>query len=119
MKKSANPEVQKWLLELEQFDDEKFKTVATARAIVLKTHPKVSERIMYGGIMFTLTKDLGGLFVNKNHISFEFSEGYIFKDPDRLLEGSGKFRRHLKLNNLADVKEKDVSFFVEQIKNNH
>lgn len=114
MRKSKNPEVQNWLEELEAFDDEKFAIVVDARKIVLATYSKVSERIIYGGIMFTLGDDIGGLFVSKNHVSFEFSQGYQFKDPKKVLEGAGKFRRHLKLKSRSDVKDKTVEFFVKQ-----
>ena len=114
MKKSKNKDVQKFLDELKKFDLEKFTIVEKSRKIVFSEYPKVSERIMYGGIMFTLDNDFGGLFVSKNHVSFEFSNGNKFKDPEKLLEGTGKFRRHLKLKSATDVKNKKVSYFVKQ-----
>lgn len=115
MRKSKDIEVQKWLEELKQFDVEKYKTVELARKIVFKQYPKVSERIIYGGIMFTLEKDFGGLFVSKNHVSFEFTDGYMFNDPKNYLEGTGKFRRHLKLKSSSDVEGKEVMLFVGQV----
>lgn len=114
MKKSENKEVEKFLRELKEFDAEKYTIVESARQIVFGVYPKVAERIMYGGIMFSLEKDFGGLFVSKNHVSFEFSNGYQFKDPKRVLEGAGKYRRHVKLRSLSDVKDKDVTSFVSQ-----
>ena len=36
-------------------------------------------------------------------------------DPKKLLEGTGKFRRHLKIRSLSDIKDKKVEFFVKQI----
>ena len=79
-------------------------------------YPKVNERMMYGGIMFSMEdEDFGGIFAYKKHISFEFGEGYKFKDPDKLLEGGGKFRRHLKIKTLKDVSNKNVKFFVAQV----
>ena len=115
MKKSKNPDVQNWLEELQAFDAEKFATVVDARKIVFAAYPKVSERIIYGGIMFTQDDDIGGLFVSKHHVSFEFTQGYTFKDPKKLLEGTGKYRRHLKLKTRNDVEGKEVAFFVEQL----
>ncbi len=38
---------------------------------------------MYGGIMFSLDDDFGGIFVRKNHISFEFGNGFAMDDPDK------------------------------------
>ena len=69
---------------------------------------------MYGGIMFSQLKDFGGVFVYKNHISFEFSDGYRFDDATKLLQGSGKYRRHLKIKSRADIEIKKVYFFVKQ-----
>ena len=36
------------------------------------------------------------------------------KDPKKLLEGTGKFRRHLKIKSFEDVSDKEVAFFVKQ-----
>ena len=114
MKKSQDKGVQQFLDELKKFDTEKYKIVTDARNIVFKEYPKVNERIIYGGIMFTLDEDVGGLFVSTHHVSFEFSKGYTFRDPKTLLEGTGKYRRHLKLKTPEEVKTKDVSSFVKQ-----
>ena len=116
MKKSKNDQVQKFLCEIEEFDVEKFKILQGLRKTVFSTYPKVNERILYGGIMFSLEKDFGGLFVSKNHVSFEFSNGYKMTDPKKLLEGTGKFRRHLKIRLLNDIKNKEVAYFVKQVK---
>ena len=114
MRKSKDDKVQKFLDEI-MIDSDKYNTLNAMREIVFKTYPKTDERIMYGGIMFSIdTEDFGGLFIRKNHISFEFSKGFIMNDPKILLEGSGKFRRHLKIKSIEDVWNKDVDFFVKQ-----
>ena len=115
MKKPKDEKVQKFLDEITMIDSEQYQTLNAMREIVFKIYPKTNERIMYGGIMFSLdTEDFGGLFARKNHISFEFSKGSIMKDPNKLLEGSGKFRRHLKIKSKEDVRNKNVDFFVKQ-----
>lgn len=115
MKKSKDEKVRIFLDEIAMIDSDKYNTVNTMREIVIKTISKTNERIMYGGIMFSFdTEDFGGLFVRKNHISFEFSKGFIMKDPNKFLEGSGKFRRHLKIKSKEDVRNKDMNFFVKQ-----
>ena len=48
-------------------------------------------------------------------MSFEFGEGYKMNDPENLLEGVGKFRRHLKIKNIENITDKNVKFFIEQI----
>ena len=114
MEKSENEHVQKHLEEIMMFNDEQFNILQKLREIIFQAYPKTNERIMYGGIMFSLNDDFGGIFVRKNHVSFEFGNGFAMADPDKLLEGSGKLRRHLKIRSLSDIYDKKVSFFVKQ-----
>ncbi len=115
MAKSKDENVQEFLDDTKEFDEDKYNILQECRKIVFKIFPNASERIIYGGIMFTLSDDFGGVFASKKHISFEFSQGYLLKDPDGLLEGVGKYRRHLKLRSTDDVIIKQVSFFVQQV----
>ena len=115
MMKSKNEKVQNFLDEIIIIDAEKHNSLIEMREIVFNIYPQADERIMYGGIMFSLnSEDFCGLFVRKNHISFEFSNGIIMKDPNKFLEGTGKFRRHLKIRTKIDIKNKDVALFVKQ-----
>ncbi len=115
MKKSKNDRVQDFLDEIMMIDSDQFEILQRLRKIVFSIHPTVGERMMYGGIMFSNDDDFGGIFVRKNHISFEFSHGVKLKDPKQLLEGTGKFRRHLKIRSLADIEKKYVKSFVSQL----
>lgn len=87
--------------------------------IIKDVCPSAGRRSMYGGIVFE--KEGGnhstmicGHFVYKKHVSLEFSQGYKLNDPDGLLEGGGKFRRHIKLIKPTDIAEKSVRLFLEQ-----
>ncbi|MBZ8117242.1 DUF1801 domain-containing protein [Roseovarius sp. LXJ103] len=73
----------------------------------------------YGGEVLALdpkddSKFVGGIFIYKDHVSLEFSNGASFEDPKGQLEGKGKFRRHLKFAAVRDVQDKDVRRFLEQ-----
>lgn len=115
MRRPKNKSVQDFLDETQLIDSEKSNSLMEIRDIVFNIYPDTNERIMYGGIMFSLnSEDFGGLFVRKNHISFEFAKGFIMKDPNGFLEGSGKFRRHLKIRTEEDIKNKEVAIFVKQ-----
>lgn len=111
---SKNESVQSLLEEFKAHNRQIYTNVQTLREIVFLNDSNTSERIIYGGIMFTGKADWGGVYVSKNHISFEFSEGHSFSDPDKLLEGTGKKRRHLKIKNVSDIKDKKVGFYVLQ-----
>ncbi len=115
MRKSINNKVQELIDDIEMFDLDKFDILMKLRGIVFSSNPEIQERVMYGGIMFSLEGDFGGLFVRKNHVSFEFVFGVHFKDPDGVLEGTGKLRRHLKLRSLKDIETKRVTYFVGQV----
>ncbi len=112
--RSKDKNVQDFLDQVRELNLEKSKMMQKLRKIVFAQYPKVSERMMYGGIMFTTGHDIGGIFVRKYHISFEFGDGVSMNDPDKHLEGKGEFRRHLKLRSMNDIKDKDVAGFVEQ-----
>jgi len=112
--KSRDERVQGFLDELRELDTGKYELVQRLREIVLFANPDVEERMMYGGIMFSLEDDFGGVFVSRGHVSFEFGEGFKLDDPRGLLEGSGKYRRHLKMTSPDDVENKNVESFVTQ-----
>jgi len=114
MKKSKDERVNTFLEETNILNGEQFNILQKLRGIVFKIYPKTKERMMYGGIMFSLDDDFGGIFVRKNHVSFEFGLGFKMNDHNNLLEGSGKFRRHLKIKALSDIQDKNVEYFVKQ-----
>lgn len=60
--------------------------------------PKIETKKKYGGTLFNSkgSEHFCGLFVYKTHVSLEFSFGYKLNDPKSFLQGTGKYRRHLK-----------------------
>ncbi len=114
MKEYTNKGVQAFIEKLGSTDPIKHQIVEASRKLVFENFPKAAERMMYGGILFSLDEDFGGVFAYKNHVSFEFSIGFKFSDPDHLLEGKGQFRRHLKMKTLQEVETKMLDFFVKQ-----
>jgi len=114
MRISKNEKVNQFLKGISAIDEDQFNILEKLRSIVIKVFPQTDERMIYGGIMFSLEEDYGGIFVRKNHISFEFGNGFKMKDPNKILEGEGKFRRHLKIKSITDIEDKNVEFFVKQ-----
>ncbi len=107
--------IQDFLHDLEQTSPEKYAVVTEARQIFRTLHPQAEERFMYGGITFFANGELfGGIFVYQNHISIKFSHGHRMHDPDNLLQGNGKYRRHLKIADGTALDEETVRFFVGQ-----
>ena len=69
---------------------------------------------MYGGFMFTAPAQFCGVFAYTEHTSIEFGRGCELTDPDRVLEGSGKLRRHIKVHTRADIVAKRVHTYIRQ-----
>lgn len=87
--------------------------------MVADVAPELHGRSMYGGQMLereagVAATAVGGYFGYKAHVSFEFSHGARLSDPDGMLEGSGKSRRHLKLRSVADIGAKGCADFLAQ-----
>lgn len=99
-------------------ESEKQNLVAFLCQTVLSVVPKASTVEKYGGTLFTLhpTEKEGqfcGVFSYKAHVQLSFARGAELDDPDGLLEGGGKFRRHLSFKNVDDVDSKSVQRFIK------
>ncbi|MCP4271901.1 MAG: DUF1801 domain-containing protein [Gammaproteobacteria bacterium] len=114
MMKAGN-RVEQFIADTLSVDEAKGNTLISIRKLILSIYPEAQEEIKYGGLVFNVdAKLIGGIFTRQKHISLEFSFGYQFSDPEKRLEGNGKYRRHLKIMHDDDIKNKDVSFFVSQ-----
>lgn len=53
----------------------------------------------------------------KEHVTFAFMRGAALSDPEKLLEGTGKGVRHVKLRSVADVKKPGMKRLVVEAAN--
>lgn len=88
--------------------------VQAVRQTVRDVAPDATESVMYGGIMFAAGTAFCGVFAYTGHVSLEFGKGYLLDDPLKVLEGSGKLRRHIKLRSAAELADKRVRGYVAQ-----
>lgn len=110
-----NDKVQEFLDDLQTSSPQRFEIVSTIRELFSATTPPLEEGFKYGGITYSFSGDLvGGIYVYKEHLSIEFSNGAHFPDPHNVLEGGGKGRRHIKIRELKDIEEKSVSFYIQE-----
>ncbi|WP_420547079.1 DUF1801 domain-containing protein [Curvivirga sp.] len=107
--------VQNLLEDIKLNSDEKFQMVEGIRSLFLKSGADFNEAVKYGGLTYSLADDLaGGIFIYKEHISIEFSHGASFLDENKILEGGGKYRRHIKIREMLDLENKLVASFIQQ-----
>lgn len=118
MSSSKNVKVDVFLHDIHSVSPEQFEILVSIRKIFNDTNPKLVEAIKYGGLVFSLSNTLiGGIYVYEKHLSIEFSNGASLSDPDNILEGKGKKRRHIKIHLFQDIEEKKVHYFVHHALN--
>lgn len=99
-------------------DAEKKNLIELLDAQLMAAVPKSTKVPKYGGTLYTLKPDekegqFCGVFPYKNHVQSSFAQGNELDDPNELLEGGGKFRRHLTYQSLDDVDAKIVKRFAK------
>jgi len=85
------------------------------RTFVKKTVPGCEEYVNPWKIpTFDLNGPLCFYMVAKEHVIFGFMRGAMLHDPGKLLEGTGKYLRHVKLRNVADLRRPGVRHLLEE-----
>jgi hypothetical protein len=78
--------------------------VSAIRRLVKQAVPAAAEAINPWGVpVFELNGTLCFLMVGKQHVSLGFAQGTSLSDPAKLLEGTGKNIRHVKLKRAEQV----------------
>ncbi|HEY1424574.1 MAG TPA: DUF1801 domain-containing protein [Candidatus Acidoferrum sp.] len=88
-----------------------------ARALVRKAVPKSREAINPWGIpVFEWNGALCYLMIGKKHITFGFPRGASMVDSAKLLQGTGKNLRHVKLREVSDVHDANLKQLILEAK---
>lgn len=100
-------------------ETEKTDIIQRLKAVVISITPDAAFVQKYGGLVVESgpgqsKTQFCGFFAYKSHVSLELTNGALLDDPDKFLEGCGKYRRHIKLFSLADVVEKRCENFLCQ-----
>ena len=85
------------------------------RALVKKSVAECEEYVNPWKIpTFDLNGPLCFYMVAKEHVLFGFMRGALLRDPAKLLEGTGKYLRHIKLRSAADVRWPQVRVLLNE-----
>ncbi len=71
--------------------------------------PHAQQTVKWGWPCWTGNGNIVSLLVMRNYVNLEFWRGAHLEDPDKLLEGTGKDLRHIKLRKVADAKSKPMA----------
>ena len=104
--------VEKFLDDIGQIDAQRLRLVSALREQVLALAPEAVEEVKYGGLHYSAPVPCCGIFSYAQHVSLEFSHGAELADPHQVLEGSGKFRRHIKLRSAEEIESKQVADYI-------
>lgn len=89
--------------------------IRALRALVKRVAPELRESVKWGnGCWITDDANVAYVYSADDHVQFGFFAGAALKDPERLLQGSGKYVRHVKLRKLADIDERALAALVRQ-----
>jgi len=88
-------------------------------SLIRQSAPNVSTVPKYGGILYTLHPEekedqFCGVFAYKDHVQLAFSLGTSLNDPQNLLQGTGKYRRHLNFSSVVEIDAEAVTRFLRQ-----
>ena len=89
------------------------------REIISEQAPDVIEKNKYGGLIYPISNNKSSdifvcaIFTYSDHINIEFSRGFELNDKLKVLEGKGKFRRHIKIYKVEDIKDKKIEQYIK------
>jgi hypothetical protein len=63
----------------------------------------MDEVIKWKNLFYEKKGYVCAIVIHKNHVNLQFSLGTELDDPERILEGTGKKIRHVKINNTKEI----------------
>lgn len=107
--------IEQFINDLELLDNSKALIVKELYKLFKKCKEDLGEKFIYGGIgMYIGNRLIGGIWVSRYHTSLVFSRGNELRDEAKVLEGIGKFRRHIKIVNFEDIENKKCASYILQ-----
>lgn len=104
--------IQAFLRDVKERRSDQLEIVTRLREIALSSGSSITEEVKYGGILFSSKDGFCGVFSHAHHVTLEFSQGAALPDPHGVLNGAGKYRRHIKILHISDIDTKHVAHYV-------
>ncbi len=89
---------------LADLDTSQREVARALREFILEAAPELGEVVKWGTPCYVGRKLVCSIATHSDHTNLEFYHGTSLPDPKRLLEGTGKSLRHVKLRAADDVK---------------
>ena len=85
------------------------------RKFVKRIAPELQESVKWGnGCWIQGKAPVAYVYSAPDHVQFGFFGGSALQDPNRLLQGQGKFVRHIKVRKRSDIDESAYATLLRQ-----
>jgi hypothetical protein len=89
--------------------------IRALRKFVTRVAPQLQESVKWGNGCWVQGKvPVAYVYSAPDYVQFGFFRGSALKDPRGLLEGEGKFVRHVKVRKRSDIDEKAFGILLRQ-----
>jgi hypothetical protein len=89
--------------------------IGALRDFVKRVEPGLSEAVKWGnGCWVGGSGPVAYVYSATEYVQFGFFRGSALKDPKGLLEGEGKYVRHIKVRGAADIDERAFAALLRQ-----
>lgn len=92
---------------IHRFTPSQSEIIKKLREVVLENMPDAHELIYHDALGYSFSKSPFDRIIyispSRNHITFGFFFGGHLQDPEKLLEGTGKRMRHVKIKNVKET----------------
>src|SRR5262245_7492463 len=92
--------VEPWI---ERLKPEQREIAATFHRLVRSAAPSIESSLKWGMPFYTKDGMLGGIMVAKKHVSLFFVKGARLEDPKKILTGSGKGMRAVRVTSSKEI----------------
>lgn len=82
------------------------------RSMIRELVPDAEEALKWGTPVYSRIRNICYMAAFKEHVTFAFYDGRMLKDPERILEGTGKMMRHVKIRKVEDIDREQVKKWI-------
>ena len=89
--------------------------IRALRKFVKRVEPGLGEAVKWGnGCWVGKKSPVAYVYSDTDHVQFGFFNGSSLKDPRGLLQGKGRYVRHIKVHDRSDIDERAFAALLEQ-----
>ncbi|WP_042454106.1 DUF1801 domain-containing protein [Neobacillus dielmonensis] len=98
------------------FPEQTHNIVDSLRTIILDSSPKLIEELKWNMPNYSYNGLVCYIQAAKNHVNLGFFRGteILDQDPNKLLQGSAKLMRHIKIKKLEDIQPKTFASLIQE-----